>query len=178
MSEYKRLIQNMDTDNHQLINEHLSNPHLNKKTKKYLEKLLEKRPIRSQALIINQGKFLVLKCFGYKYQEIFYTLPGGSVDLNESPSQALKREVYEELGVRVQITHTIPPFTDLTDDDFYLTYHTFVCHLLDPLPDHVINKETNSLILDTLWLERLPDYLQVKPSPKVLNALLNKEKHD
>lgn len=56
-----------------------------------LTRLKEKLPIRVQALIIHDKKLLVIKCFGKRLKDIFYTIAGGSIHLDETHEEALKR---------------------------------------------------------------------------------------
>ncbi len=53
----------------------------------------------SRAIIINNDKILVM--FRNKHGSQYYTLVGGRVDKNETPEQALVREVKEETGLDV-----------------------------------------------------------------------------
>ena len=53
-----------------------------------------------KALLFNKGKFLFLKA---KVDESFvWDLPGGKIEYGETPGEALKREVREEIDVEIQ----------------------------------------------------------------------------
>jgi len=65
-------------------------------------KQLPRKPLGSGALIFSDAartKVLVLKA---TYHE-GWTIPGGTVDANESPIQACEREIKEELGLDIRI---------------------------------------------------------------------------
>lgn len=57
--------------------------------------LLAKRTIGVRMLLINEGKILLIK---HTYQSGWYTI-GGGVDAEETPRQAMERELKEEVGV-------------------------------------------------------------------------------
>lgn len=69
-----------------------------------------------RAIVINDDKLLVMH--RNKFGEQYNTLPGGNVEIGETPEQALKREVYDEtqyhitkLGL-VFIEHCEHPYGD------------------------------------------------------------------
>lgn len=115
-------------------------------------KLLIKQPIRSQAVILRDDAFLVIKCLGRSRQDIFYTLPGGGLHQKESPEDALHREVFEELGVQVKIQKKLPDFINPEGNDFYIKYHTYVCHLIGEIPKGFCGLETHTDILEPFWM--------------------------
>lgn len=51
--------------------------------------------IRCRAVIIHDGKLLVVRHVGKE----FYALPGGHLELGETPLACVRREVIEELGI-------------------------------------------------------------------------------
>lgn len=58
-------------------------------------------------VVINQeGKVLVAKRLAHQHQGDCWEFPGGKIEANESESQALKRELFEEVGITV--THHEP----------------------------------------------------------------------
>jgi 8-oxo-dGTP diphosphatase len=60
----------------------------------------KKFTIRCRAVIINEGKILVVKHVG---NTTFAALPGGHLEWGEDIKECLEREVIEELGVRPEI---------------------------------------------------------------------------
>lgn len=52
-----------------------------------------------RALIVHEGKFLLVKHHGSEY----YALPGGKLDADENLKSGLVRELQEELGISAEI---------------------------------------------------------------------------
>ena len=51
-------------------------------------------------IIINDGKILLAQRAATASQANLWEFPGGKIEHNESPEQALERELYEELAIR------------------------------------------------------------------------------
>ena len=56
---------------------------------------------RGAAILIQEGKLALIKRIRDK--EIYYVFPGGGIEEGETSEEATVREVYEELGVHIQI---------------------------------------------------------------------------
>jgi 8-oxo-dGTP diphosphatase len=56
---------------------------------------------RVRAIIIKNGKVLLIK--RTKKDSVYWVIPGGAVDKNETKQEALTRECQEELGVKIKI---------------------------------------------------------------------------
>lgn len=74
------------------------------------------------ALIRKEGKILIARRKPEKSQAGLWELPGGKLEEEESPQEALKRELKEELGVEVVVG---APFMSLEH-----AYETFTIHLM------------------------------------------------
>lgn len=65
---------------------------------------------------------------GYGEFEGMWEFPGGKIEPDESPEDALKREIREELGIDI----TIDKFLCTTEYDypsFHLTMHCYLCRV-------------------------------------------------
>lgn len=79
------------------------------------------------AVAVARGQMLLTRISTNGYPAGMWTLPGGGVDHGESPHAAVRRELYEETGLRalsaalrdVHDVHTI----DIGRDDMYEDYH-------------------------------------------------------
>lgn len=52
-------------------------------------------------LLRDDGSFLLCQRLPHKAYQYFWEFPGGKIEADESPEQALRRELYEEIGVKV-----------------------------------------------------------------------------
>lgn len=93
------------------------------------------------AIIEYNGKFLCMQRNKgkYDYVSLKFEFPGGKVEANETNAEALMRELYEEMNIKVHITendyfmsihHAYP--------DFEITMHTYKCC---PDTDYFVRKE-------------------------------------
>jgi ADP-ribose pyrophosphatase len=65
---------------------------------------MKKKPIDVVcALIESDRKILLGKRSAPRQHAGFWELPGGKIDLNETPQDALSREILEELGVTIKV---------------------------------------------------------------------------
>ena len=72
----------------------------------------QKCKVRCRAIILHENKLLVVKnSRGGDY----YALPGGHLDLGESPNECMVRELTEELGVIAKLGRLLYVYT-FTDD--------------------------------------------------------------
>lgn len=55
---------------------------------------------RGAAIIVQEGKIALIKRI--REEETYYVFPGGGVEEGETPEEATKREVYEELGLHIK----------------------------------------------------------------------------
>ncbi len=80
---------------------------------------------RASALIFEGGKLLVTK-HDVKDYGVYYLLPGGGIELGESPNDAIVREVKEECGIDVEVERLVYYKSGYTDKDNYLDL-IFLC---------------------------------------------------
>ena len=81
---------------------------------------------------------------GYGPYKGMWEFPGGKIEPGESPEQALKREILEELDARIQIEGLIKTI-EYDYPDFHLSMDCFWCKLMD---DHLVLREA----LEAKWL--------------------------
>ena len=79
-------------------------------------------------LLQADGQFLLTSRPEGKVYAGYWEFPGGKVEDNETPEQALVRELHEELGITVDIADLEPlAFASHTYDDFHLLMPLFDC---------------------------------------------------
>jgi ADP-ribose pyrophosphatase YjhB (NUDIX family) len=100
----------------------------------------------SRGVVFRDGKILLVQ---EKADDNRWTLPGGWVDVNEPPSLAVEREVWEESGYRVRAVkllalydrnkHAHPPHP------FHIYKIFFLCDLLSEARSNAPNLETGAV---------------------------------
>ncbi len=80
------------------------------------------------ALIDDQRRVLLAQRPAGKSMAGLWEFPGGKVEDNETPENALVRELHEELGITVEVADLEPlAFASHTYDDFHLLMPLFDC---------------------------------------------------
>ena len=79
-----------------------------------------------KALIERDGKYLLIK--SNNYEGDYWEVPGGRLDDGESFEDALKREVFEEVGLRVKIIRELNSWeVELPSKNLVLDGRTYFC---------------------------------------------------
>ena len=109
-----------------------------------------KHYIVTAAILTHNNQYLCMQRGPSKYDYISYKyeFPGGKVEADESLEVGLARELFEEMGIRVDVqpeqffftvTHEYP--------DFSITMHSFLCPI--STRDFQLNEH-----IDFKWLDR------------------------
>jgi len=104
------------------------------------------RRIEVVAAIIRKGDKVFATQRGYGPWKDWWEWPGGKMEPGETPQEALKREIKEELSSDIQIDrflHTV----EWDYPDFHLTMHCFLCSLTTEEAPHLNEHEAAK------WLE-------------------------
>lgn len=106
------------------------------------------------AIIVADGKVFSTQR-GYGEFKDMWEFPGGKMEPGETPQQALKREIKEELATEIEVgdfIHTI----EYDYPNFHLTMHCYVCSVVSgnlQLLEHEAAKWLTKSELDTVdWL--------------------------
>lgn len=81
------------------------------------------------AIIKKENRFLATQR-GYGEFKDGWEFPGGKIEADEEPREALKREIKEELAVDIMIKDFLCT-VEYQYDSFYLTMHCYICELVD-----------------------------------------------
>ena len=106
------------------------------------------------AIIEREGKIFATQR-GYGEWKDWWEFPGGKIDEGESPEDALKREIREELATEIEVGEL---FTTVEYDypKFHLTMHCYMCTVVSgklELLEHKDAKWLSRNELDTVkWL--------------------------
>lgn len=86
--------------------------------------------IALRAAIFHQGKILLLlRSRPSKGKHGYWELPGGRMNLGERYEDAVKREVFEETGLKISVVRPLTVFDAKRDADTQVVGITFLCTL-------------------------------------------------
>ena len=121
------------------------------------------------AIIVKDGQVFATQR-GYGEFQGWWEFPGGKMEAGESPQEALKREIREELDADVLVKELLET-VEWDYPNFHLTMHCFICNLLSEsmhLNEHEaatwLTHETlrsvKWLPADEILLDKIADYLR------------------
>ena len=108
------------------------------------------------AVIKKNNKYFIAQRNRNKHFPYHYEFPGGKVENNENFENALKREIYEELSINIEIIKKIAS-EKYTDDKIDVEVHYFLCESSN---DKIILSEHE----DMKWVQK-DDILKYKLAP-------------
>ena len=82
------------------------------------------------AAIIRKGDKIFATQRGYGEWKDWWEFPGGKMELGETPEEALKREIKEELSADISVEEFLTT-VEYDYPAFHLTMHCYLCTLLD-----------------------------------------------
>ena len=123
----------------------------------------EKRTIEVVAAVIfdEQGRIFATQR-GYGEWKDWWEFPGGKIEACETPRQALKREIREELEAEIEVGELMKTI-DYDYPQFHLTMHCFKCRLMGglTLKEHEAAKWlTPSELASVNWLPADEDFIK------------------
>ncbi len=80
------------------------------------------------AIIYKKGKYFATQR-GYGEFEGMWEFPGGKIEPCETPQEALKREIQEELGIDIEINAHLCT-TEYDYPSFHLTMYCYLCNII------------------------------------------------
>ena len=121
------------------------------------------------AIIIKDGQVFATQR-GYGEFKGWWEFPGGKMEPGESPQEALRREIREELDAEIEVRELLET-VEWDYPNFHLTMHCFICSLLSEslhLNEHEaatwLTHETlrsvKWLPADEILLDRIAEYLK------------------
>lgn len=113
------------------------------------------RPIRNsaKALIIKDGKMLAIKI--KDKDEEWYILPGGGQESEELLTDAVCREVEEEMGIRVETKELVFVIEGVHGEAFHRVDLVFLCDYIGDAPNAELHQDTNQAGYDWLDIQTL-----------------------
>ena len=113
------------------------------------------KQIEVVAAIIRKGHKIFATQRGYGEWKDWWEFPGGKMEAGETPDEALKREIWEELQTRIVVERFVETI-EWDYPQFHLTMHCYLCHVESghlELKEHEAAKWLNKDELESVnWL--------------------------
>ena len=107
------------------------------------------------AAIIRKGDKIFATQRGYGEWKDWWEFPGGKMEVGETPEEALKREIHEELSADISVGELLTT-VEYDYPAFHLTMHCFLCTLVGEalhLNEHEASRWLTKEELDSVkWL--------------------------
>ena len=89
------------------------------------------KPINVVAAIIKKkGYYFIAQRNKDKYMGLKWEFPGGKVDPGETLSEALSREIHEELNINIRVHEKLAQ-EKYKDNEINIVLHYFLCSIID-----------------------------------------------
>ena len=89
------------------------------------------KPINVVAAIIKKKEsYFIAQRNKEKYMGLKWEFPGGKVDPGETLSQALSREIHEELNINIRVHEKLAQ-EKYKDNEINIVLHYFLCSIID-----------------------------------------------
>ena len=89
------------------------------------------KPINVVAAIIKKkGSYFIAQRNKEKYMGLKWEFPGGKVDPGETLSEALSREIHEELNINIRVHEKLAQ-EKYKDNEIKIVLHYFLCSIID-----------------------------------------------
>ncbi len=113
------------------------------------------KQIEVVAAIIRKENQIFATQRGYGEWKDWWEFPGGKMEAGETPEEALKREIWEELETRIVVEQLVET-VEWDYPAFHLTMHCYLCHVESghlELKEHEAAKWLNRDELESVrWL--------------------------
>lgn len=86
------------------------------------------KKIEVVAAVICRGDKIFATQRGYGEFKDWWEFPGGKLEVGESPQDALKREILEELNTNIDVRYFIQT-VEIDYPNFHLTMHCYLCEV-------------------------------------------------
>ena len=94
-------------------------------------------PVSIKGVFSIKDRYLLLKNDRNEWE-----LPGGRLELGETPEECVQREIFEEVGITVQVGQIINSYLFEVISGKYVFIVTYMCdHSYEEIPETVISNE-------------------------------------
>lgn len=138
------------------------------------ERVLYENPAPTACAVIVEGDRVLLTKRAYEPKKGLWDLPGGYIEVGETPEEALHREVWEEVGMQITIVGLLGFFVDTYGDGGTDTLNiSFLAH---PTGDARQGLRPGSDVEEIVWFDKNslpdPDLLAFRNTREALRAWL------
>ena len=122
------------------------------------------------AVILQEGKLFATQR-GYGEWKDWWEFPGGKIESGETPEEALKREIREELATEIEVKELLTTI-DYDYPKFHLTMHCYLCTILSGQPSLLEHEDARWLEMNEVnsvrWLPADKDVIEkiIRPCEK------------
>ena len=114
------------------------------------------------AIILRNGKLFATQR-GYGEWKDWWEFPGGKIEPGETPEDALKREIREELATEIEVDELLTT-VEYDYPKFHLTMHCYLCAIISGDLSLLEHEDARWLALDELdcvkWLPADKDVIE------------------
>ena len=113
------------------------------------------------AVIIKDGKVFATQR-GYGEWKDWWEFPGGKIEVRETPEEALKREIREELATEIEVGDMLTT-VEYDYPKFHLTMHCYLCTIISGQLSLLEHESARWLAIDEMnSVKWLPADVEVK----------------
>lgn len=110
------------------------------------------KPVAGVGIIIyDKGKVLIIKR-AFEPSKDRWSIPGGAIELGERVRDAARREVYEELGLEVEIKDVIEVLDNIVYEEKRIKYHFVLIDFWAEIQDGSL--KLSHECLDAAWVSK------------------------
>lgn len=112
---------------------------------------MDDRIIRCSALILDsKDEFVLLIQQRNRFGELYWWLPGGGLEENESIEEGINRELYEELGIKIKFDDCFI-VEDILPSRHYKKYYTWIGRIDKETKIVIDNNHDSNKIVGYKW---------------------------
>lgn len=114
-------------------------------------------------ILDSSGKVLIARRALHKSFGGLWEFPGGKIENQETPGEAICRELQEELAIVVEVVHVYRPYSYSTSG-VSIAFHPIQCRIIEGVPINLEHEELRMVGTSDLatYNFALPDYLAIE----------------
>ncbi len=129
-----------------------------------------KANVRISGIVFKEGKIALVK-HENSYNGIYYLMPGGGLERDETIEECAAREVKEEIGLDVEVRN-LAYYEDVVSEDDHTLHLVFRCEIVG---GKIENLDPDKKVKEIVFLSE-EEFKKVKFFPKKLKKTLFSEK--